>query len=72
MRYTIHQLVLLLLDSLLHYTCIKDMEIGKCTRIKLSVMGIGVVISNLFFTHSLCSSRILHVYLDLYGRCLFI
>ena len=57
---------------LLHYTCIKDMEIGKCTRIKLSVMGIGVVISNLFFTHSLCSSRILHVYLDLYGRCLFI
>lgn len=57
---------------LLHYTCIKDMEIGKCTRIKLLVMGIGVVISNLFFTHRLCSSRILHVYLDLYGRCLFI
>ena len=57
---------------LLHYTCIKDMEIGKCTRIKLLVMGIGAVISNLFFTHSLCSSRILHVYLDLYGRCLFI
>lgn len=72
MQYTIHPLVLLLLDFLLHYTYIKNMEIGKCIHIKLLVMDIGAVISNLFFTHSLCSSRILHVYLDLYGRCLFI
>lgn len=72
MQYTIHPLVLLLLDFLLHYTYIKGMEIGKCTHIKLLVMDIGAVISNLFFTHSLCSSRILHVYFDLYGRCLFI
>lgn len=40
MRYTIHQLVLLLLDSLLHYTYIKGMEIGKCTHIKLLVKDV--------------------------------
>lgn len=34
MQYIIHPLVLLLLDSLLHYTYIKGMEIGKCTYIK--------------------------------------
>lgn len=67
MQYIIHPLVLLLLDSLLRYTCTKDMVTEKCIHIKLLVMDIDAVISNLFSPLGLCSSCILHTYLDFYG-----